>query len=119
MTKNLDDVLKEFEEKANNAQSKFRKLWKDTTADDIYNVDIHIWRKPGMGNSLQTIVGNKISIMTATASYLNTLISQQEFDYVNETGQSILTEHILRKHFFLSSMVLDLSGYARYSFFSL
>ena len=86
MTKqNLDDVLKEFEEKANNAQSKFRKLWKDTKADDIYNVDIHIWRKPGMGNSIQTIVGNKISIMTATSSYLDTLIRQKvltekEFD---------------------------------------
>ena len=77
MTKNLDDVLKEFEEKANNAQSKFRNLWKDTEADDIYNVDIRIWRKPGMGNSLQTIVGNKISIMTATASYLNTLLQKE------------------------------------------
>ena len=78
MTKqNLDDVLKEFEEKANNAQSKFRNLWKDTEADDIYNVDIRIWRKPGMGNSLQTIVGNKISIMTATSSYLDTLIRQK------------------------------------------
>ena len=78
MTKqNLDDVLKEFEEKANNAQSKFRKLWKDTEADNIYNVDIHIWRKPGMGNSIQTISGNKISIMTATSSYLDTLIRQK------------------------------------------
>ena len=86
MTKNLDDVLKEFEEKANNAQSKFRKLWKDTGADDVYNVDIHIWRKPGMGNSIQTIVGNKISIMTATASYLNTLISKKvlTFDELDE-----------------------------------
>ena len=87
MTKqNLDDVLKEFEEKANNAQSKFRNLWKYTEADDIYNVDIHIWRKPGMGNSLQTIVGNKISIMTATASYLNTLISKKvlTFDELDE-----------------------------------
>ena len=77
MTKNLDDVLKEFEEKANNAQSKFRKLWKDTEADELYDVDIHIWRKPGMGNSIQTITGNKISIMTATSSYLDTLIRQK------------------------------------------
>lgn len=82
---NLDDVLKEFEEKANNAQSKFRKLWKDTEADNMYNVDIHIWRHPGMGNSVQTISGNKISIMTATSSYLDTLIRQKvltekEFD---------------------------------------
>lgn len=74
---NLDDILKEFEEKANNAQSKFRNLWKDTEADNIYNVDIHIWRKPGMGNSIQTISGNKISIMTATSSYLDTLIREK------------------------------------------
>ena len=85
MTKNLDDVLKEFEEKANNAVSSNKKLWTDTEADNAYNVDIHIWRKPGMGNSIQTIVGNKISIMTATSSYLDTLIRQKvltekEFD---------------------------------------
>ena len=90
MTKqNLDDVLKEFEEKANNAVSSNRKLWKDTEADDLYAVDIHIWRKPGMGNSLQTITGNKISIMTATTSYLDTLISKkvltfEELDYMIE-----------------------------------
>lgn len=86
---NLDDILKEFEEKANKAQSSKRKFWKDTDADSIYNVDIHIWRKPGMGNSLQTIVGNKISIMTATASYLTTLIKKEiltldEFDNMIE-----------------------------------
>lgn len=78
MTKqNLDDVLKEFEEKAANAQSKFRDLWKNKEFDDMYNVDIHIWRKTGMGNSIQTIAGNKISIMTATASYLNTLLLKE------------------------------------------
>ena len=78
MTKqNLDDVLKEFEEKANNAVSSNRKLWKDTNNDNIYEVDIHIWRKPGMGNSIQTIAGNKISIMTATASYLTTLLLKE------------------------------------------
>ena len=85
----LDDVLKEFEEKANNAVSSNKKLWKDTEADSAYNVDIHIWRKTGMGNSIQTIVGNKISIMTATASYLDTLISKKvltfdELDYMIE-----------------------------------
>ena len=78
MTKqNLDDVLKEFEEKVNNAVSSNRKLWEDTKADSAYNVDIHIWRKSGMGNSIQTIAGNKISIMTATASYLNTLLLKE------------------------------------------
>ena len=36
MTKqNLDDVLKEFEEKAANAQSKFRDLWKNKEFDDM------------------------------------------------------------------------------------
>lgn len=70
MTKqNLDDVLKE--------NRKSRKLWTDTKYDDVYNVDIHIWRKPGMGNSIQTVSGNKISIMTATSSYLDTLIRQK------------------------------------------
>ena len=87
MTKqNLDDVLKEFEEKANNAVSSNKKLWTDTEADNAYNVDIHIWRKTGMGNSIQTIVGNKISIMTATASYLDTLINKKvlTFDELDE-----------------------------------
>lgn len=68
---NLDDLIKEFEEKAKTAKSKY-KFPKDK--DEIYDVDIHIWRHPGMGNSLQTISGNKASIMTATASYLNTLL---------------------------------------------
>ena len=97
MTKqNLDDVLKEFEEKANNAQSKFRKFWKDTKADDIYNVDIHIWRKPGMGNSLQTIVGNKISIMTATISYLDTLIRQEVLTEKEFDEMIKLVKHTIR-----------------------
>ena len=75
MTEKLDDVLKDFEERAKNAQSSYRDLYaNDKNIDETYNVDIHIWRKPGMGNSLQTIAGNKISIMTATASYLNTLL---------------------------------------------
>ena len=81
---NLDDLLKEFEKKAKNAKSKY-KYNKDE--DKLYDVDIHIWRKPGMGNSLQTIVGNKISIMIATSSYLQTLIAkniitEEELDYM-------------------------------------
>lgn len=83
---NLDDLLKEFEEKAKNAKSKY-KYNKDE--DELYDVDIHIWRKPGMGNSLQTIAGNKISIMVATSSYLQTLIAkniitEEELDYMIE-----------------------------------
>ena len=81
---NIDDLIKEFEEKAKTAKSKY-KYDKDT--DEVYDVDIHIWRKPGMGNSLQTIVGNKISIMTATCSFLTTLciknvITLDELKYI-------------------------------------
>lgn len=67
---NIDDLIKEFEEKAKTAKSKY-KYNKDE--DEVYDVDIHIWRHKGMGNSLQTIAGNKISIMTATCSFLTTL----------------------------------------------
>ena len=66
----IDDLIKEFEEKSKTAQSKY-KFPKDK--DALYDVDIHIWRHPGMGNSLQTISGNKVSIMTATCSFLTTL----------------------------------------------
>lgn len=77
MVKNLDDVLKKFEKEANKAVSKDRNSWNNTEEDDLYDVDIHIWRKPGMGNSVQSIVGNKISIMTATTSYLRTLVDKK------------------------------------------
>lgn len=87
MEKKIRDLLKEFEEKSKEAVSDNRHLWEGTDADDIYDVDIHIWRTPGMGNSLQTISGNKISIITATASYLNTLLSKnvitmKDFDFI-------------------------------------
>lgn len=82
MNENLDDILKEFEGRLKNAKSKFRDEWeKDPKKDDMYEVDIHIWRKPGMGNSLQTIVGNEISIFTATASYLEILVRKDVFTF--------------------------------------
>lgn len=79
MEKRIKDLLKEFEEKSKGAVSETRNLWEGTDADNIYDVDIHIWRTPGMGNSLQTISGNKVSIFTATASYLNTLLTKGVF----------------------------------------
>ena len=87
MAKKLDDLLKDFEKEAEQAVSSDRPLWESSGVDDIYNVDIHIWRKPGMGNSIQSIAGNKISIMTATSSYLETLIrkgviTEKELDYI-------------------------------------
>lgn len=75
--KNLDDIIKKFEEESKDAISSNRHLWEnDKEKDDLYNVDIHIWRKSGMGNSLQTIAGNKLSIMVATSSFLQTLIEK-------------------------------------------
>ncbi len=77
---NLDDVIKEFEEKAKNAVSSTRNDWEGSDLDNDYSVDIHVWRKPGMGNSLQTIIGNKISIMTAVTSLLTSLLSNKVFN---------------------------------------
>lgn len=82
MNENLDDILQEFEDRIKNAKSKFRDQWeKDSEKDDLYDVDIHIWRKPGMGNSIQTIVGNSPSIFAATASYLETLVRKEVFTF--------------------------------------
>ena len=69
----IDDLIKEFEEKSKTAQSKYKY---SKNVDELYNVDIHIWRHKGMGNSLQTISGNKVSIMTATSSFLTTLCAK-------------------------------------------
>ena len=48
--------------------------------DDEYDCDIYIFRHPGMGNSKQIISGNPVSIYTATASYLETLMRQGIFE---------------------------------------
>lgn len=48
--------------------------------DSVYDCDIYIWRHPGMGNSMQIITGNSISIFTATASYLESLLRQNLLD---------------------------------------
>ena len=80
MKKNLDDILKKANKELEGAVSSNRYLWEGTENDNIYNVDIHIWRKPGMGNSLQTISGNKVSILTATTSFLATLLIQKVVD---------------------------------------
>lgn len=95
MAKNLDDILSKFQKEAEKAQSSNRKFWNGTEEDKAYEVDIHIWRKEGMGNSLQTVAGNKISIMTATMSYLETLVSKEvitmrELDYMINTVKEVL-----------------------------
>ena len=48
--------------------------------NDMYECDIYIYRHPGMGNSKQIISGNKVSIGTVTASYLEQLMKQGIFD---------------------------------------
>lgn len=73
----LNDLIEEFEKRSKKALSSNRDVWEnDLESDLLYNVDIHVWRETGMGNTLQTVVGNKISIMTATCSYLNTLVDK-------------------------------------------
>lgn len=96
MSKSIDKIIKKFEKESKDAVSSYKPLWENTEEDDLYSVDIHIWRKPGMGNSLQTIAGNKLSIMTATASYLQTLIDKDvlSFDELKLIFESI--EHALR-----------------------
>jgi hypothetical protein len=92
----IDDLIKEFEEKSKDAISEHRDKWEnDQEADNIYDVDIHIWRKPGMGNSLQTISGNKLSIMTATSSYLQTLLDK---DILNEEELMYMIAMVIRFH---------------------
>ncbi len=48
--------------------------------DKMYDCDIYIFRHPGMGNSKQIITGNRVSIYTATGSYLQTLLEQGILD---------------------------------------
>lgn len=77
MKKSLDDVLKKANKELENAVSSSRHDWEGTTADDVYDVKIHIWRKPGMGNSIQTIIGNQLSILTATNSFFSNVIDSE------------------------------------------
>jgi len=77
--KKLDDIISRFEKEVEGAKSSNRQYWEDTPEDEIYNVDIHVWRKTGMGNSLQTIQGNKVSIATALTSLFRTFIDKGIF----------------------------------------
>lgn len=93
--KTMDSLIKDFEKKSKKAISKNISMWEGTEGDEIYQVDIHIWRKPGMGNSLQTIAGNKLSIMTATASFLQTLMDK---DIVSEKELKSLIDLSIEGH---------------------
>ena len=78
---NQDKIVKEL----NKFREKIDKLFPGETPkiegpmNVMYDCDIYIWRHPGMGNSKQIISGNKISIGTATASYLEQLMRQGLF----------------------------------------
>ena len=48
---------------------------KDFNYDEDYEVDIRIWREQGMPNSKAMIkTANKVSVITATTSYLENLL---------------------------------------------
>ena len=78
---NEEKLLKEL----NKFREKVDKIWLGKTPkiegvmNEAYDVDIYIYRHPGMGNSKQIISGNKVGIWTATASYLETLMRQGIF----------------------------------------
>lgn len=78
--RSLESLLDEFKEKSKDVVSDNRFIWEGTEEDDMYSVDIHIWRKPGMGNSLQTIAGNDLSIMTSLTSFFQTLMDKDILD---------------------------------------
>lgn len=78
--RSLESLLDEFKEKSKDVVSDNRFIWEGTEEDDLYSVDIHIWRKPGMGNSLQTIAGSELSIMTALSSFFQTLLDKEILD---------------------------------------
>ena len=80
------EMNKEKEEKIIKAMEKFTKEVNEVFVgktskftgdlDELYDCDIYIFRHPGMGNSKHIIMGNEISVMTATASYLENLLKQ-------------------------------------------
>lgn len=60
-------------------KSKYKKFWEENPDfDNMYVVDIHVWRQPGMGNSLQTITGSSVSVLTAVASLMETLMMKTD-----------------------------------------
>lgn len=93
--KSINDLIEEFETKSKDAVSENRPIWDGDPDDEVYSVDIHIWRKPGMGNSLQTIAGNKLSILTATASFLNTLLIK---DVATVEELRVMVNMVLENH---------------------
>ena len=78
--RSLESLIDEFRKKSEKAVSGSRPIWEGTKEDDLYTVDIHIWRKPGMGNSIQTIAGSKLSIMTSLTSFFRTLLDKEILD---------------------------------------
>lgn len=77
---------------------KYKKLWENNPEDDIYSFDIHVWRKPGMGNSVQTVTGNKVSIMTGLTSLFHTLLTKEVLsltDLIDMANMASLSEEEL------------------------
>lgn len=82
MNKEQIKMKKDIEKALNDFRKKIDKIYPGVTPkitgemDEVYDCDIYIFRHPGMGNSKQIITGNPVSIYTATASYLETLMRQ-------------------------------------------
>ena len=86
MNKEQIKIQKEITKALNDFRKKIDKIYPGVTPkitgemDEVYDCDIYIFRHPGMGNSKQIITGNPVSIYTATASYLETLLRQGIFE---------------------------------------
>ena len=82
MNKEQIKMQKDIEKALGDFRKKIDKIYPGVTPkitgemDEVYDCDIYIFRHPGMGNSKQIITGNPVSIYTATASYLETLMRQ-------------------------------------------
>lgn len=70
----IQQAMEEFKEKVDKVfVGKTPKL--PGKADELYECDVFLFRHKGMGYSKQIIIANnKVSIMTITMSYLETLI---------------------------------------------
>lgn len=81
MTNKIEELIKDFEEAVTKEITlETTDYSKDKVFNSLYDVSIHIWRKPGMGNSVQIMTGNKLSVMTAIASMLEQAIAQNIMD---------------------------------------
>lgn len=73
----VEDILAEMTERIQNAVSPTRDNWEGDESDELYRGFIYGFRFPGMGNSSQVFMGNKIALMTLFTSMMSTMIRRK------------------------------------------